>query len=194
MATPVAASGPSPEETAYFMEQVHAHLSRSSSEVASPELDRLLHASPPGHRAQYAKLLAQARGAYHASVAHSRREALNASIASTLPNGSLKAEEATSLSSPAARSARARLFGAFAAQHTRAGLVGVQPFFSALRSVLDLQARGELAGGGGAVCLEWKLDDAVLMESGGDAFAAEAVGALKGVRIRETLVERVSWS
>ncbi|CEH17949.1 hypothetical protein CBOM_04324 [Ceraceosorus bombacis] len=75
---------------------------------------------------------------------------------------------------------RLKRWRGFVQTHAKRNNVGTHPWFAAIATVLRLQALVDQHAGAGKVCLEWELDDAVLMEAGGDAFTDAAVAALKG--------------
>lgn len=58
---------------------------------------------------------------------------------------------------------------------------GPHPFLKTLKAVLLLQALALKQGGAGAMRLEWEIDDAVWLESGGDDFTRAGIHLLVGV-------------
>ncbi|KAG9096627.1 hypothetical protein FS749_008073 [Ceratobasidium sp. UAMH 11750] len=78
-----------------------------------------------------------------------------------------------------ARQERAARFQKFV--DAQGGSAGTQNFFFGLHAAMRLQTLPPSIGGTGEGRIEWEIDDAVFMESGGNQFMLEAVDMMKGV-------------
>jgi len=84
-------------------------------------------------------------------------------------------------------------FNAFLQKHCSKEKVGIHPFLGSLKFLFNLQARSGNSGGGGSRGLILRLDDAVLMETGGEVFMKDSVELLKGVSRKVVAYIRV-WA
>lgn len=124
---------------------------------------------------------------YHAEVALERRNKLASLLAQT-PPFTLSSQDYKSAKTGAGQKRRAKQFDQFIKRYALKSSIGVHPFFAALARLLEYQGSGRLERS----CV-WLLDDAVLMESGGDDWMESVVWILKGVlhfqEERDTLAE-----
>lgn len=179
----------------------------NQDEAASQAISQILSSAPPSQRAQYSRIQASIRAAYHASVAARKKAEFQAHLSATAPGGSLTPHaRANPFSSLAKKERRARLDN-FVRTWCKTGLPGTKPFFQSLWAVMRLQALPESLGGAGSCRIEWEFDEAVFMESAyvfnsrqirlsllvsyisfvsftnsGKDFMLEAIDVLKGVR------------
>lgn len=183
---PLAHRNAGPLPTSSDLETWEAHcraLYFEQSDVAARAIENTLSSCPPAHRATYTRAQSRIRAAYHAAMAQERRDALARLISSTAPHSSLTPGARLNVHGRMARHERRILWNDFVREHCKRGNIGPHPFFAALLLLLEVQARGQAQGGAGAARVEWELDDAVLMEVGGDTFMRAAVAALKGVSV-----------
>lgn len=148
-------------------------------QAAEEKMTRRLATLRPQEKAQYTKLQANIRAAFHRDTTNRRRAEFRAHLTSTVPGGSL---------SPAARSdasrqpaERADRFAKFVATWCSPAFPGTTPFFDALYAVMRLQTLPAELGGAGDRRMEWEVDDAVFQEAAGKGFMLEAIDVLKGV-------------
>ncbi|PWN44489.1 hypothetical protein IE81DRAFT_21630 [Ceraceosorus guamensis] len=159
-------SAPLASDLASFSINVSASLRGDAA--AGERVEEKLRGIPLSHRAAYTRAQSKARQEYHANVAFARRQRLSDLLTSTHADEKMDSKE------------RLKRWRGFVQTHAKRNNVGTHPWFAAIATVLRLQALVDQHAGAGKVCLEWELDDAVLMEAGGDAFTDAAVAALKG--------------
>jgi len=151
------------------------------NEDAGNEMTQTLTKSPPGDRAQYARIQAVVRAAYHAHAAARRRSEFQAHINATAPGGSLMPHCRANPDGPLAREERKEHLDRFVKAWCNVGMPGTRPFFEGLWAVMRLQLVPEKLGGAGRRRVLWEFDDVVFMESAGKEFMLEAIDVLKGV-------------
>lgn len=136
--------------------------------------------------------MAAVRSAFHRDNEIRRRHEIETLLSSTLPDSTIKeelgisraSESVAALRSSAARKIRRQKLREFVDSNCANGLPGTHTFFKALFGAMWLQAMDGRKGGAGGKCVEWDVDVAVFTEGGsGEAWAKDAVEALKGVRI-----------
>ena len=128
-------------------------------------MNETLSKTPASQRAQYTRIQAAVRSAYHQSVTARRQAEFQAHITATQLGGSLMAHSRLDPSGPDARRERLEKFQKFVNTWCNAGMAGTKPFFEGMWAVMRLQVIPENIGGAGHRLIEWELDDAVFMES-----------------------------
>lgn len=151
------------------------------NEESGNEMTKTLTRSPPGDRAQYARIQAVVRAAYHAHAVARRRSEFQAHINATAPGGSLMPHCRANPNGPIAREERKEHLDRFLKAWCNVGMPGTKPFFEGLWAVMRLQLVPEKLGGTGRRRVLWEFDDAVFMESAGKEFMLEAIDVLKGL-------------
>ncbi|KIY74442.1 hypothetical protein CYLTODRAFT_416276 [Cylindrobasidium torrendii FP15055 ss-10] len=150
-------------------------------EHAGQQMSHTLATLPPSQRAAYARLQASVRATYHRTVSARKVAEFQAHLSATQPGGSLLPHCRADPSSADAKKERYQRFERFIRTWCTMGMPGPQPFFRALWALMTLQTMSTKAGGAGEYRIEWEIDDAVFMESGGRDFMIDAIDALKGI-------------
>lgn len=140
------------------------------------ELECFRAKTPQIHRQALDGLAENLRRQFHADQEAKRRATLYALLIQFPPFSISSDADQRRLRSTDARRRRLKHVRRFADRFATRSNVGVRPFFAALRRLLEAQSHDEQGR-----TMEWLLDDAVLMESGGEQFMRSAVWILKGV-------------
>ncbi|GAA6054581.1 hypothetical protein JCM3770_000061 [Rhodotorula araucariae] len=157
---------------------------------AARQVDAILQRLNASFRTPYARTMATVRTAFHRDEEIRRRSHVESLLASTQPGATIKAllsispdsTSITALRSSAARRYRRTRLREFIGANCTASMPGTHPFFKALFAALWVQAMDPRAGGAGERVVDWEVDMAVFTEAGGnEAWASEAIEALKGV-------------
>lgn len=151
------------------------------------ELDALRATMSSPQRIYFDRLAEQLRRQFHSSQER-RRQAQLHSLLVQLPPFSLSEQDRQRQRTVQARQQRLKQVRTFAKRFATRSNVGVWPFFASLRRLFEAQAH-DRAGRP----LQWLLDDAVLMEAGGDDFLRSAVYTLKGVGLLRTLLQNCPY-
>lgn len=120
---------------------------------------------PSSQRANYVRVQASIRAAYHTYLAARRRTEFQAHLSATVPGGSLPAHSRVQSSGSIAKRERKDRFDRFVKAWCNPGMPGTKPFFESLWAIMRLQIVPENLGGAGSRRIEWEFDDAVFMES-----------------------------
>ncbi|KAG8716280.1 hypothetical protein FRC08_009659 [Ceratobasidium sp. 394] len=131
------------------------------------------------HQAKYTRLQANVRREYHVTQSLRKISEFRAHLSSIQPGCSLSPAARANPSGAMARQERAARFQKFV--DAQGGSAGTQNFFFGLHAAMRLQTLPPSIGGTGEGRIEWEIDDAVFMESGGNQFMLEAVDMMKGV-------------
>lgn len=123
----------------------------------------------------FGRLAEQRRSAFHVNQTQ-RRQAYLHSLLVQLPPFSLSQQDRIHLRSLSARQKRIKDLQSFCKKFCTSSNIGVRPFFAALKRLLEAQSNDRYGRR-----LQWLVDDAVLMETGGDDFMQSAVYILKAV-------------
>ncbi|PWN32753.1 uncharacterized protein FA14DRAFT_185691 [Meira miltonrushii] len=192
------ANTPKREDVEIFIRLFDAHLAQSSTTTSSPEsiipityrddtnspsdtvdptaqLELFKSKLPKSEQEYFGRLAEQRRSAFHANQAQ-RRQAYLHSLLVQLPPFSLSQQDKAHLRSNSARQRRLQDLQTFCKRFCTPSNIGVRPFFAALKRLLEAQSSDRYGRR-----LQWLLDDAVLMETGGDDFMQSAVYILKAV-------------
>lgn len=172
-------SRPSPQDIEAWTRLYNAHLAcpASSAKEYTSAVQAFRAHIPPQHQQYYDALANKLRAEFHATQASQRQAKLHCLLVQT-PPFRVSDEDRLYLASSRGKIARYRQLQTYTKQFARKNSVGVHPFFSALKRVLEIQALDRKRR-----CIEWALDDAVLMEAGGEEFMRATVWILKGVRV-----------
>ena len=119
----------------------------------------------PSRRAQFARVQAAVRAAFHAHLAARRKAEFQAHLNATTPGGSLMPHSRSHPDGTHARQERLERLDRFVKSWCNVGMAGTKPFFEGLWAIMRLQVLPENLGGAGSRRIEWELDDAVFMES-----------------------------
>lgn len=130
---------------------------------------------PNNEKEYFNRIAEQRRAAFHANQTQ-RRQAYLHSLLVQLPPFSLSQKDEAHLRSISARQRRSQDLKTFTKRFCTPSNIGVRPFFAALKRLLEAQSNDRFGRK-----LQWLLDDAVLMETGGDDFMQSAVYILKAV-------------
>jgi len=130
---------------------------------------------PNNEKEYFDRLAEQRRSAFHANQAQ-RKQAYLHSLLVQLPPFSLSQQDKAHLRSISARQRRLQDLKTFTKRFCTPNNIGVKPFFAALKRLFEAQSNDRYGRK-----LQWLLDDAVLMETGGDDFMQSAVYILKAV-------------
>jgi len=163
------------------------------SQFSQTFINRILSSCPPAHRASYTRVQSRIRQIYHQKLESSRQTSLNHLIESIQPLSQLSNFARNHLHTLQSRLERRSKFNAFLQKHCSKEKVGIHPFLGSLKFLFNLQARSGNSGGGGSRGLILRLDDAVLMETGGEVFMKDSVELLKGVSRKVVAYIRV-WA
>lgn len=190
---------PKEEDIATFIRLFDAHLAQSSTTSSSEsiipigyrdntngqnaddtvdptaQLELFKSKLPKSEQEYFGRLAEQRRSAFHANQAQ-RRQAYLHSLLVQLPPFSLSQQDKEHLRSVSARQRRLHDLRTFSKRFCTPSNIGVRPFFAALKRLLEAQSNDRYGRR-----LQWLLDDAVLMETGGDDFMQSAVYILKAV-------------
>ncbi|KAG8741517.1 hypothetical protein FRC12_015641 [Ceratobasidium sp. 428] len=131
------------------------------------------------HQAKYTRLQANVRREYHVTQSLRKISEFRAHLSSVQPGCSLTPGARANPSGALARRERAARFQKFV--DAQAGSAGTHNFFLGLHAAMRLQTLPPSIGGTGEGRIEWEIDDAVFMESGGNQFMLEAIDMMKGV-------------
>lgn len=153
----------------------------SRQKLSQSFIDKVLSNCPPSHRATYNRIQSKVRQLYHSQAELSRQKSLNRLIKSIQPNSKLTSFSQNHLHSLPSRIERIHLLREFLSKHCSKNKVGIHPFLASLKLFFNLQRKSSTSGGGGPISLVWRMDDAVLMETGGEVFMKESIELLKGV-------------
>lgn len=137
----------------------------NQDEAAGQLMTQTLNKIHASQRAQFTRIQAAIRAAFHSSVAARREAEFHAHIRATQPGGSLMPHCRADPSGPAARQERLERFRKFIQTWCYTGMAGTRPFFESLWAVMRLQVIPLNLGGAGHHLIEWELDDAVFTES-----------------------------
>ncbi|KAG8931146.1 hypothetical protein FRC03_010546 [Tulasnella sp. 419] len=149
--------------------------------AAGKAMNATLASQPPSERAKFTRLQASIRSEFHASQSLRRLHEFRALVAGTKPGQSLPPAMRSRPNSSPARQERLNRLSRFISSQCTSGAPGTHPFFEGLYAVLRLQALPPSLGGAGEKRIEWEIDDATFIESGGKEFMNEAIDIFKGV-------------
>ncbi|QRV79431.1 hypothetical protein RhiJN_07446 [Ceratobasidium sp. AG-Ba] len=151
----------------------------NQDESAKLSMDAILSRVSQYHQAKYTRLQANVRREYHLTQSLRKISEFRAHLSSIQPGCSLSPAARANPNGALARQERAARFQTFVKAHC--GSAGTQNFFIGLHAAMRLQTLPPSIGGTGEGRIEWEIDDAVFMESGGNQFMLEAVDMMKGV-------------
>ena len=151
--------------SSFHIRLAETHRYFEQNEQAGNEMTQTLTSSPPGDRAQYVRIQARIRAAFHAHAAARRRAEFQAHINATAPGGSLMPHCRANPDGPSARDERKEHLDRFIKAWCNVGMPGARPFFEGLWAIMRLQLVPEKLGGAGRRRILWEFDDAVFMES-----------------------------
>lgn len=130
---------------------------------------------PSSHREYFDDLRQKLRSDYHTQHALNRRNKL-ASLLDQTPPFTFSQEDAKYSKTKQGQKKRFQQLEQFIKQFATRSAIGVHPFFASLKRILEYQGSGNLDRS-----CQWTLDDAVLMESGGNDWMESVVWIIKGV-------------
>lgn len=179
----VSAERPDTKDIEEFIHLFDAHLAQSieSNEDnvglvdPSSELELFQARIPSNQKEYFDRLANQRRQRFHSDQTQTRQTELH-SLLVQLPPFTISQQDQIQLKSLKSRYQRIRKFQSFIRQFTTQSDIGTRPFFAALKRVLEAQSKDRFGKR-----VQWILDDAVLMETGGKEFMRSAVLTLKGV-------------
>lgn len=133
--------------------------------------------SPSTRKSNYEQLQQRIRSRFHAEQASQRRTKLASLLAQT-PPFAFSLEDRRLAKTRYARKKRQYQFQQFLNKYAIKDAIGVRPFFASLKRILGYQGSGSVDR-----CCQWHLDDAVLMETGGEGWLESVVWIMKGVSL-----------
>ncbi|QRW21371.1 hypothetical protein RhiXN_06360 [Rhizoctonia solani] len=148
-------------------------------ENAKIAMDAMMNKIPQYHQAKYTRVQANVRREFHLTQSLRKISEFRAHLSSVQPGCSLSPAARATPSGTLARRERADKFQAFL--DAQCGSAGTQNFFIGLYAAMKLQTLPPSIGGTGESRIEWEIDDAVFMESGGNQFMLDAIDMMKGV-------------
>lgn len=151
----------------------------AQDETAKTSMDAMMSRVPQYHQAKYTRLQANVRREFHLTQSLRKISEFRAHLSSIQPGCSLSPAARVNPSGPLARRERAEKFQSFV--ESQSGSAGTQNFFVGLHTVMQLQTLPPSVGGTGEGRIEWEIDDAVFMESGGNQFMVDAIDMMKGI-------------
>ncbi|KAF8608701.1 hypothetical protein BDV93DRAFT_518771 [Ceratobasidium sp. AG-I] len=151
----------------------------TQDENAKLSMEAIISRVPQYHQAKYTRLQANVRREFHVTQSLRKISEFRAHLSSVQPGCSLSPAARVNLSGALARRERASRFQQFV--DAQCGSAGTQNFFNGLHATMRLQTLPPNIGGTGEGRIEWEIDDAVFMESGGNQFMLDAIDTMKGV-------------
>ncbi|CEL61043.1 hypothetical protein RSOLAG1IB_04283 [Rhizoctonia solani AG-1 IB] len=151
----------------------------AQDESAKSAMDAMMNKIPQYHQAKYTRVQANVRREFHLTQSLRKISEFRAHLSSVQPGCSLSPAARATPSGALARRERADKFQAFV--EAQCGSAGTQNFFIGLYAIMKLQTLPPSIGGTGESRIEWEIDDAVFMESGGNQFMLDAIDMMKGV-------------
>ncbi|KEP53413.1 hypothetical protein V565_031500 [Rhizoctonia solani 123E] len=151
----------------------------AQDEAAKLSMDAIMNKTSQYHQAKYTRVQANVRREFHLTQSLRKISEFRAHLSSVQPGCSLSPAARASPSGALARRERAKKFQAFV--EAQCGSAGTQNFFIGLYAAMKLQTLPPNIGGTGEGRIEWEIDDAVFMESGGNQFMLDAIDMMKGV-------------
>ncbi|EUC64379.1 hypothetical protein RSOL_440390 [Rhizoctonia solani AG-3 Rhs1AP] len=151
----------------------------AQDEAAKLSMDAIMNKTSQYHQAKYTRVQANVRREFHLTQSLRKISEFRAHLSSEQPGCSLSPAARASPSGALARRERANKFQAFV--EAQCGSAGTQNFFIGLYAAMKLQTLPPNIGGTGEGRIEWEIDDAVFMESGGNQFMLDAIDMMKGV-------------
>ncbi|CAE7226133.1 unnamed protein product [Rhizoctonia solani] len=151
----------------------------AQDENAKVSMDTIMNKTPQYHQAKYTRVQANVRREYHLTQSLRKISEFRAHLSSVQPGCSLSPAARASPGGALARRERADKFQAFV--ESQCGSAGTQNFFIGLYAAMKLQTLPPSIGGTGEGRIEWEIDDAVFMESGGNQFMLDAIDTMKGI-------------
>ncbi|KAJ1304426.1 hypothetical protein OPQ81_005574 [Rhizoctonia solani] len=151
----------------------------AQDESAKLSMDAIINKVSQYHQAKYTRVQANVRREFHITQSLRKISEFRAHLSSVQPGCSLSPAARASPSGALARRERADKLRAFV--KAQSGSAGTQNFFTGLYTAMKLQTLPPSIGGTGKGRIEWEIDDAVFMESGGNQFMLDAIDIMKGV-------------
>ena len=139
---------PTPPEQEHFESLCKARFYEHDIK-AIREIDQILKDASITAQKCYTKILSSIRYQYHEDIARQKRVELEVVMAEAIPDAFM------------ARKERKAELAAFLVNHASREMIGSHPFSKALWTMLSLQATRRAKGGGGAMCIEWIIEDEV---------------------------------